>query len=69
MPGISLGGHLGGFVGGALTALALSRFGRGHALYGRIGLVGALGALTVGGAAVGLSEWAANAASCHFGLF
>src|SRR5919202_4007496 len=37
---ISIGGHLGGLVGGAHIALALSRFGRGQAAYGRIGLVG-----------------------------
>ena len=29
VPGISIGGHLGGLVGGALAMLALSRFGRG----------------------------------------
>ena len=40
IPGISIGGHLGGLVGGALCGLALSRFGRGHAIYGRPGLVG-----------------------------
>src|SRR5207302_6762589 len=27
---ISIGGHIGGLVGGALCMLALSRFGRGH---------------------------------------
>lgn len=30
LPGISIGGHLGGIVGGAATAFALSSFGRGH---------------------------------------
>jgi hypothetical protein len=30
VPNISIGGHLGGIVGGALAALALSSFGRGH---------------------------------------
>jgi membrane associated rhomboid family serine protease len=40
---ISLGGHLGGLAGGALSMLVLSRFGRGHAAYGR------LDARTVGG--------------------
>jgi membrane associated rhomboid family serine protease len=33
---ISIGGHIGGLVGGALATLVLSRFGRGHAVYGRI---------------------------------
>lgn len=40
IPGISVGGHLGGFLGGALTMLALSRFGRAHGVYGRPGPVG-----------------------------
>jgi membrane associated rhomboid family serine protease len=55
VPGISLGGHLGGFVGGALCGLALSRFGRGHAAYGRVGLVGVAGMLAVGIASVVVS--------------
>jgi membrane associated rhomboid family serine protease len=66
VPGISIGGHLGGFVGGALTALALSRFGRGHALYGRIGLIEAVGSLAVGAVAIGLAEWGAHQAHCLF---
>jgi hypothetical protein len=41
---ISIGGHLGGLVGGILAMVALSRFGRGHAVYGRLGLTG-VGAL------------------------
>ena len=40
---ISIGGHIGGLVGGALAVLVLSGFGRGHAVYGRID------ALTVAG--------------------
>jgi membrane associated rhomboid family serine protease len=35
--GISVGGHLGGLVGGVLAALALEQFGRGHVAYGRLG--------------------------------
>jgi membrane associated rhomboid family serine protease len=38
--GISWGGHVGGLIGGILGMLALSRFGRGHAAYGRLGVVG-----------------------------
>lgn len=52
VPGISLGGHLGGFIGGALALLALSRFGTrkvaysGHDLLGYAGLA-AIGAISV----------------------
>jgi membrane associated rhomboid family serine protease len=38
--GISKGGHIGGLVGGIICALGLTRFGRGHAAYGRPGLLG-----------------------------
>src|SRR5256884_7568239 len=31
---ISVGGHIGGLIGGAAATLALSRFGRGHAAHG-----------------------------------
>jgi membrane associated rhomboid family serine protease len=48
VPGISIGGHLGGLTGGALSMLALTRFGRQHASYGRPGLVGAAGVVAVG---------------------
>ena len=52
IPNISIGGHLGGLAGGALSMLALSRFGRTHAIYGRPGLVGVLGLIAVGLGAV-----------------
>jgi membrane associated rhomboid family serine protease len=45
---ISVGGHIGGLIGGILCALVLSRFGRGHAAYSRIGLWGIAGILSVG---------------------
>jgi membrane associated rhomboid family serine protease len=48
IPGISIGGHLGGLAGGALAMLALTRFGREHAAYGRPGLVGLVGVGAVG---------------------
>jgi membrane associated rhomboid family serine protease len=48
IPGVSIGGHLGGLVGGAASTLALSRFGRGHAVYGRLGLLGIASILAVG---------------------
>jgi membrane associated rhomboid family serine protease len=52
IPGISIGGHLGGLAGGALGVLALSRFGRGHAVYGRPGLLGVVGLVAIGLASV-----------------
>ena len=60
-PNISIGGHLGGLAGGALGMLALSRFGRGHAIYGRPGIVGIAGVLAVGVIAVAVSYWKVQA--------
>jgi membrane associated rhomboid family serine protease len=45
---ISVGGHIGGLIGGVLCALVLSKFGRGHAAYSRVGLWGIAGVLAVG---------------------
>lgn len=55
VPRISIGGHVGGLVGGALAMLAFSRFGRGHALYGRMGAIGTAGVVAVGIASVALA--------------
>jgi membrane associated rhomboid family serine protease len=52
---VSLGGHLGGLVGGVLAMLVLSRFGRGHAAYGRVGLAGILGLVTIAAASVAIA--------------
>jgi membrane associated rhomboid family serine protease len=57
VPGISIGGHLGGLAGGALGILALSRFGRGHAVYGRPGLLGVAGLVAIGLVSVLVSYW------------
>jgi membrane associated rhomboid family serine protease len=54
---ISIGGHLGGLVGGILGTLALSRFGRGHAAYGRLGLVGLGTLVAIGALSVALAYW------------
>jgi membrane associated rhomboid family serine protease len=45
--GISKGGHLGGLIGGALCAFALSGYGRGHIAYGRLGIASALGVAAI----------------------
>ena len=55
VPNISIGGHVGGLLGGAAAGLALSRFGRGHAAYGRLGVVGLGGLAAVGLAAIAVS--------------
>lgn len=57
LPGIAIGGHLGGLTGGALGMLALSRFGRTHAVYGRPGLVGVIGLLAIGIASILVAYW------------
>ncbi|MDX6503747.1 MAG: hypothetical protein QOE29_872 [Gaiellaceae bacterium] len=57
---ISVGGHIGGLIGGALMALAYSQFGRGHALYGRLGALGIAGIALVGVGSIVLAEYAAR---------
>jgi len=44
---VSIGGHVGGLVGGALCVLAFSGFGQGHAVYRRVNMVTVLGLLAV----------------------
>jgi membrane associated rhomboid family serine protease len=57
IPGISIGGHLGGLAGGALATLALARFGRGHALYGRLGAFGIAAVVAVGVLSIAVAYW------------
>jgi membrane associated rhomboid family serine protease len=52
IPGISIGGHLGGLAGGAASMLVLSHFGRRHPVYGRTGLVEIAGVFAVGVVAI-----------------
>src|ERR671935_505713 len=54
---ISVGGHIGGLIGGVLCTLVLSRFGRGHAAYGRLGLTGIAGVVGVGVLSVAIAYW------------
>jgi membrane associated rhomboid family serine protease len=54
---ISIGGHIGGLLGGALATLGLSRFGRGHAAYGRAGGLGVATIVVVGIASVAVAYW------------
>ncbi len=57
---ISVGGHIGGLIGGAAAMLALSRFGRGHAAYGRAGLFGIAGIVAVGLVSIAVAYWKAR---------
>jgi len=55
--GISVGGHIGGLIGGIAAMLALSRFGRGHLAYGRPGLLGTAGLVAVGVLSIAVAYW------------
>jgi len=57
---ISIGGHIGGLIGGALCALGLTRFGRVGAAYGRPGALGIATMLLVGVASVLVAYWKAR---------
>jgi membrane associated rhomboid family serine protease len=54
---ISIGGHIGGLVGGAACAFGLSRFGRSHIAYGRAGVLGYATIIGVGVVSVLLAYW------------
>jgi membrane associated rhomboid family serine protease len=52
IPGISIGGHLGGLAGGALAILALSQLGRRSAVYGRTDLAAVASIAAIGVASI-----------------
>jgi membrane associated rhomboid family serine protease len=54
---ISIGGHVGGLIGGILATLAFARWGKGHAAYGRLGLAGLAGLVFVAVASVAVAYW------------
>jgi membrane associated rhomboid family serine protease len=62
---ISIGGHIGGLIGGAAAALGLTRFGRTHAAYGRPGAFGIATMLFVGVASVLIAYWKAKGYEIH----
>jgi membrane associated rhomboid family serine protease len=55
--GISIGGHIGGLIGGALCTLVLSNFGRAHAAYSRVGVWGIAGVVGVGLLSLAVAYW------------
>jgi membrane associated rhomboid family serine protease len=57
VPGVSIGGHLGGLAGGALVILALSQFGKGNAAYSRIDVVSIASIVGVGLLSVAVAYW------------
>ncbi len=57
---ISKGGHIGGLIGGAVAIIGLSRFGRGHAAYGRPGVLGVATMVLVGVVSIGVAYWKAK---------
>jgi membrane associated rhomboid family serine protease len=52
VPGISIGGHIGGLIGGGLAGFALSGYGRSHMAYGPLGALSLLGIAAIVAASV-----------------
>jgi membrane associated rhomboid family serine protease len=49
---VSIGGHVGGLIGGIFVTLSFANWGRGHAAYGKIGVAGFAGLAAVAVASV-----------------
>jgi membrane associated rhomboid family serine protease len=54
---VSIGGHIGGLVGGILATLTFARWGKGHAAYSRVGIAGVVGLVVIAVASVAISYW------------
>src|SRR3954467_6489503 len=54
---ISIGGHIGGPLGGIACMLLLARFGRAHGAYGPFGAVGIAGVVAVAAFSVAVAYW------------
>jgi len=52
---VSIGGHIGGLVGGIVAMLVLMRFGRGHAAYGRFGIVEIAGLAAIAAVSIAIA--------------
>lgn len=57
VPGISIGGHLGGLAGGALAILALSQFGKRSAVYSRFDILSIASLLAIGVVSIAVAYW------------
>jgi len=57
IPNVAIGGHIGGLIGGAAATFALSKFGRGHPAYSRLGIAGIASIVAVGVLSVAVSYW------------
>lgn len=57
VPGISIGGHLGGLAGGALAILALSQLGRRSAVHGRLDVLSVASLVAIGVLSVAVAYW------------
>ena len=57
IPGISKGGHIGGFIGGALAILVMSRFGQQKVGYARMDVLGYAGLVAIGLLSIAVAYW------------